>query len=47
MLFIGIMIVLLFGVICLLDGSNKEKVMDDFCRLECIQDVKSKYKCCC
>jgi hypothetical protein len=47
MLFIVILIVLLIGVICLLDGNNKEKVMDDYCRLECIQDVKSKYKYCC
>ena len=43
LLFLIIPAILLF----ILDSNNKEKVMDEFCRLECKQNIKSKYKFCC
>jgi galactitol-specific phosphotransferase system IIC component len=47
MLFIGIIGVVIIGALSLLGGDSKEKVMNDFCNLECKQNIQKKYTFCC
>ena len=45
-----LMSLLLFGFIialCALGNDNSEKVMNEFCKLECKSNIHGKYKFCC
>lgn len=47
MLLIGVLLVAAITAMGLLFGDNSEKVMSDFCKAECKQDIRRKYKFCC
>lgn len=45
-----IFLVVLIGagvLLSLVEGGSKEKVQKDYCRTECLQNIKSKYNFCC
>lgn len=46
MLFIGLSFLTVVAVMSVLSGDYKEKAMDDFCRLECKQDLQKENFCC-
>jgi len=47
MLFIGVLLIADIAVMSLLDRNNGEKVMNDYCKLECKQNIQNKHKFCC
>lgn len=47
MLILGIILVASIAANVLLSRDNKEKVMKEYCRLECKQNVSKKHKFCC
>lgn len=47
MLVIGILLIAVISIVSLLSIDNTEKVMTDFCRVECKQNIQRKYKFCC
>jgi hypothetical protein len=34
-------------LLSLVEGGSKEKVQNDYCKSECLQNIKSKYTFCC
>lgn len=47
MLLMGLLIIAGIAVMGMLSSDNREKVMDDFCKVECKQNIRGKYKFCC
>lgn len=42
-----ILFIVAIAIMELLSTDNREKVMNDFCNMECKQSIKKKYKFCC
>jgi hypothetical protein len=47
MLLIGALLLVVIATTSLIGNDNSEKVMRDFCKVECKQNIKGKYKFCC
>ena len=47
MLLIGVLLIAAIAAMSTLSSDNREKVINDFCKVECKNDVQRKYKFCC
>jgi hypothetical protein len=47
MFLIGVLLITAITAMSLLNGNNKEKVMSDFCKVECKQNIQRNHKFCC
>ena len=44
MIIIGVFLIAAIAVISMLSGDNREKVMNDYCTVECKQNILRKHK---
>ncbi len=47
MIFIAVILVAAITASALFTGDNKAKVMNEYCKLECKQNILKKHKFCC
>lgn len=47
MIIIGILFIVIVFAMIKLQSDNSEKVMKEFCDLECKKNINNKYKFCC
>ena len=47
MLFIVVLFIAAIAVMGLFGSDNRKKVLEDFCKVECKQDIKRQYRFCC
>lgn len=47
MLLIGILLTAAIAGMSYFGSDTREKVMNEFCNIECKQNIQSKYKFCC